>query len=141
MPGKLSQPYFLLLLAVIFSFHAVFIPVFSLGLMLADDSTTMLYNGERIRIDDYRLSVIAPLLIWWPFALACAYGIWKKKVWARPTILSIFVVPGFLFSAVETNWSDPGEFVMGALLAVPFWFYLYRKQTVRDYFDVTQHRS
>ena len=130
-----KRPFFLTLCAIVLSAHAVMLPIFVVKFVLLEANSTMILNDEPVHVGDHRIKLLVSLLVWWSIAFGLAFGLWKRRPWTRPGLCALFVIPYAIVALVGLIQLDPTLFLLSTAIAYLFWWYLYRKKSVVDYFN------
>ena len=94
-------------------------------------------NGEPALMGEYRLLLFLSLAGWWCVAATLAIGIWKRMKWIRSALTIVFLVPyGAAVVALLIQWQIL-ILLVDTVFAYLIWWYLYKKQSVVQFFDAT----
>ena len=113
------------------------VPILAFITITADATAPMTYNGEIVQIGEYRFQVLILLGIWWPIALALAYGFWDGRPWSRHIFVGGYVL-ATIYAVIRTfPETDLGGFLVVALFIAPLIWYFYLKPNVSNYYSDT----
>jgi hypothetical protein len=132
-----KRPITLALVAFILSGHALLIPFFLVTILFADADAPIRINGEPALVGEYRLLLVLSFAGWWCVAATLAIGIWKRKKWIRAALTIVFFIP---YAVAAVAVLIQGQFLMllvDTVFAYLIWWYLYKKQSVVQFFDAT----
>ena len=132
---------FLTLLAVVLFGHALILPVLAIVLLGANAGTKITINGEPALLENHRGGLLLTMLVWWLIAFPTAKGIWNRNPWARHGIASVLLVTYVGGAVLALYLRDAAMSVGSAAIALLTWWYFYRKESVRQYFDTWQRAA
>ena len=137
MAQRPSRPLFIALTGLVVAGHVLAIPVLVFYLAIANADSMIIYNGERMRIVEVRVKAIGQLVVWWPFALGLAYGIWRRRPWARIAVAATFGLPAIALMGIGISNGEAISAVSGLALTVCLWWYFFKNENDLRYFGET----
>ncbi|MDJ0909659.1 MAG: hypothetical protein QNI99_10725 [Woeseiaceae bacterium] len=141
MTSSSRRPVFLTFLAVILFGHAFILPILTIVVLGSNPGTTITVGGEPALLGDHRGEMLLTMLVWWLIAFATAKGIWNRNPWARHGVASVLLVGQVAVALSGLYQRDTATIVGSAAFALLVWWYFYRKDSVRQYFDAWQRAA
>jgi hypothetical protein len=138
------RPFLVTLFAGALTLQAVLLPIMAVFTFVSAPDSVVMYNGVQTTMGEVRLKILGVLVVWFVFAAYFGPALWRGSAKARRAFFGTCLVAAFagLVGTFVTYQGKSGLIGATAYVGVTnligcgvFWWYLYVKPNVREFFE------
>jgi hypothetical protein len=143
-PSPPRRPFLLGLFSGALTLQAVFLPLIVVFTLVSASDSVVVYNGVQTTMGEVRLKMVGVLVLWFVFAAYFGPALWRGSATARRALLATCLVAAVagLVTTFLAYQGKSGLVVAAIYVGVSnligcaiFWWYLYMKPNVREFFE------